>query len=231
MVCPKLAEGDVVRITRVDQCGRPVSGPDNAVVSSCWASVLMAPNVSTGTDIEMPGMNGQSCAFKRACPDFRGFDNTGNFWEASPEQIELLTGNPVVLDFNGDPVGWSDEQVACATGFALEIWQQVLGQECTGEEEGQWFYWLEPWLTNGLLGDVTVGPTGLQFSLTAASRKDSQWGVGPWDVQAADAINTPGPLLTSIGANQHRRAFLTTIAPPTAQCGYIAVPELESVSV
>jgi len=230
MPCPKLAEGDRIRVTRVDRCGRPVSGPDNAVVSECWASVLMAPNVNTGTDIEMPSMNGRSCAFKKACPDFRGFDNTASFWEASPEVIELLTGNPIVLDHAGEPVGWSDEAVACSTGFALEIWQQIMGVECTGDEDGLWMYWLQPWLTNGLLGDVTVANAGTSFTLTAASQKGAGWGVGPWNVQAADGINTPGPLLTAIGANQHRRAFLTTIAPPTAQCGYVAVPEMESVS-
>src|SRR5688572_16719533 len=130
MPCPKLAEGDVVRLTRVDQCGRPEAGADNAVQSECWSSVLMAPNVNAGTDIEMLNMRGRTCGFKRACPDFRGFNVTANFWEASPEQIELLTGNPVYLDEAGAPIGWDDCQVSCDSGFALEIWQQVVGQEC-----------------------------------------------------------------------------------------------------
>lgn len=225
MPCPKLAEGDSVRITRVDSCGRPVEGADNAVQSSCWASVQMAPNINTGTDIEMVGMNGQTCAFKRACPDFRGFDITGTFFEASPEQIEILTGNPVYFDHNGDPIGWDDTQVSCASGFALEIWQQIIGDECSDEAEGQWFYWLLPWLSGGVLGDVTVANEGLQFTLTAATRAGSLWYLGPWDVQAQDVLQTPGPLLTPIGSDTHRRAFLTTIAPPTdIECGYITVP-------
>lgn len=230
MPCPKLAEGDVVRITRVDSCGRPVEGEDNAVVSECWASVQMEPNVNTGTDIEMVSMNGRSCAFKRACPDFRGFDNTGTFFEASPEMIEILTGNPVYFDYDGNPIGWDDEQVACNTGFALEIWQQIIGDECVEGVSGQWFYWLEPWLTGGVLGGVTVNSEGLNFTLTAATRDASQWSLGPWDVQAQDALNTAGPLLTPIGSAGHRRAFITTIAPPTADCGYVTVPPNNVVS-
>jgi hypothetical protein len=184
----------------------------------------MTPNINTPADIEMINMRGQTCGFKRGCPDFRGFDITATFWEASPEQIELLTGNPVYFDYNGDPIGWDDEQVACNTGFALELWQEVLGEECTGEEDDLSFYWLMPWLTNGVLGAVTVQGEGLSFTITASTRSAGQWYLGPWDVQDQDGGPTAGPLLTPIGATTHRRSFLTTIAPPTAQCGYIEVP-------
>lgn len=225
MACPKLAEGDRVRITRIDECGRPVTGAENGALSECWASVQMTPNVNTGTDIEMTGMNGRSCAFKRACPDFRGYDVTATFWEASPEMIELLTGNPLVVDYDGNPVGWDDCQVPCAEGFALELWQSILGQECIGEEtSSQSFYWLLPWLTGGMLGDLTVNNEGLSFTLTASSRAGTQWQLGPWDVVAQDAQNTPGPLLTPLGPSCHRRGFITTVAPPDVDCGYVDVP-------
>lgn len=224
MPCPKLAEGEVVRLTRVDGCGAPVSGDDNGVLSECWASLQMSPNVNTGTDIEMIGMNGRSCAFKKACPDFRGYDVTATFFEASPEQIELLTGNPVYFDFDGNPIGWDDCSVACASGFAIELWQSILGQDCTDVEDVLSFYWLLPWLTNGILGDVTVNNEGLSFTLTASTRAGTQWDLGPWDVQAQDGDNTPGPLLTPLGSTCHRRGFITTVAAPTVDCGYVTVP-------
>lgn len=225
MPCPKLAEGEVVRITRVDSCGRPVEGEDNAVASECWASVQMEPIVNTPADIEFIAMNGRTCAFKRGCPDFRGYDITATFYEASPEQIELLTGNPVYFDYDGNPIGWDDEQVPCAGGFGLEIWQSILGQECQEEVETQSFYWLLPWITNGLLGGVTVGSEGLTFTVTGATRAGSGWALGPWDVQAQDGLNTPGPLLTPIGSATHRRGFITTIPAPTVEdCDYLTVP-------
>lgn len=224
MPCPKLAEGDVVRLTRVDDCGAPVEGADNAFVDDCWASVLMAPNVEAGTDIDFRSMSGRSCGFKRGRPSFRGFDITGEFFSASPEMIELITGNPVYLDYNGDPIGWDD----CADfdgNFALEVWQNVVGEECpTDDSDGVWFYWLLPWIENGVLGDVSVNQEGVTFSITANTKADGQWSGGPWDVQAADADNTPGPLLEAIGSGCHRRGFMTTITPPTAVCDYVTVP-------
>lgn len=143
----------------------------------------MAANVQQRTDISFTAMNGRNCGFKRGCPDFRGFNLTGNFFSASPEMIELMTGNAVYLDHAGNPIGWDDCTVRCRGGFGLEIWQQVVGEECPEEEteaEGIWFYWLLPWVTNGVLGDVTVNNQGVTFSLTgntrASGRRDSARG-------------------------------------------------------
>lgn len=228
MGCPKLAEGDGVRITRVDSCGRPVIGAKNAVADNCWATVSMVPNVNKGTDIKLTNMRGKSCGFKRACVEFLGFDITGTFYEASPEMIELLTGNPVYFDKFGQPIGWDDCGVPCTGGFALETWQNILGVSCNAGATGQWFYWLMPWLTNGVLGTILVDANGLTFTVTASTRNNAVWDVGPWQVQAQDTNNTPGALLTPIGTDCHRRSFLTTIAPPTYQCGYITVPPIVS---
>lgn len=229
MPCPKLAEGEVVRITRVDDCGAPVVGPDNAFISECWAQVQMTANIEQGDDITFTSMSGRSCGFKRRCPDFRGYDIEGQFFEASPEQVEILTGNPVYFDHNGDPIGWDDCRVACRGGFALEVWQNVVGEECPedGEAEGLWFYWLLPWVSNAVMGDVTIGNEGLTFTITGSTRNASRWGLGPWDIQAQDDEGTAGPLLTPLGTTCHRRGFLTTIAPPLPECGYQEVPPVD----
>lgn len=229
MGCPKLAEGEAVRITRVDGCGRPQSGADNAFASECWAEVAMKPNIDNGTDIKLVSMKGKNCGFKKACPDLLGFDVTAKFFEASPEMIEILTGNPVYFDHDGvTPIGWDDCAVACTSGFGLEIWQNVLVEGCAEDADGAWFYWLLPWLTNGVISDVTVNSSGLTFTLTASTRANNAWELGPWNVQAQDNRNTPGPLLTPIGADCHRRGFLTTIEPPTITCEYVTVPPVAS---
>jgi hypothetical protein len=222
--CPKLAEGEVVRLTRVDGCGAPEEGDDNGFVDDCWSSVAMAPNVEAGTDIDFRAMNGSSCGFKRGRSSFRGYDITGSFYSASPEMIELLTGNPLYLDWEGNPIGWDDCAVAVSGGFALEIWQNIVGEDCPEDGDALYWYWLMPWIENGTLGDVTVSEEGVTFTLTGNTRSNGRWEHGPWDVQAQDGIGTEGPLLTAVGSSCHRRSFLTTIAPPTAECGYITVP-------
>lgn len=224
--CVKLVEGDVVRLTRVDSCGRPVEGEDNAVVNECWASLAASPNIDSGTDIgPLKNMRGQSCGFRKACPTLLNLDLTGAFWDASAEQVDILTGNPLVFDQAGEPIGWDDCSVACETGFAIEIWQQILSSEaCDEGTDGSWYYWLYPHVTNGLIGELTVNSEGLSFPITGSTRAGEGWGLGPWDVMAQDGSNTPGPLLTPLGPDCHRRGFITTIEPPSAVCGWIAVP-------
>ena len=222
-ICPKVANGDIVRVTRLDNCGAPVEGADNAFVQDCWPSVAMAPNVQAGADIELTAANGSQCGFKRGRPSFRGFDLTFQFFAASPEFIELLTGSPLVLDFNGDAVGWDDCDVV--GDFAFEVWADVLGEECPDDSDGVWFYLLLPWVGNGRLSwDGTINDGGVTFEVTGNTRDLGRWSLGPWDVMAADAEGTAGPLLTEIGAGCHRRAFRTTIAPPTAACETVLVP-------
>lgn len=227
-VCPKLAEGEVVRITRVDSCGAPEEGAGNAFVDDCWASVAMAPVTEAGTDIRFRGANGNSCGFKRGRPSLDGFDLTFTFFSASPEMVELLTGNPVYDDYNGDPIGWDDSCPTVGAGFAFEVWQNIVGEDCPTDGDGLWFYWLLPWVQNGQLGEVTVSNEGVNFVLTANTRSNSRWYLGPWDVQAQDAIGTAGPLLEVVGSECHRRGFMTSIEPPTAACATIVVPTVNS---
>lgn len=223
MSCPLIANASVIRVTRVDACGRPVCGDDNGFVFDCFASLDMARNVEDGADIEYKAANGRICGFKRGCPSFRGFDITLNFYAVSPELIEIMTGSPVVYDFAGNPIGYDDCSIQCNSGFAIELWAEVLGEDVCPEEatgDGAWIYFLLPWVSNGQLGDLSVGSEQATLTLTGATRAGGRWGLGPYDVQAQDASGTPGPMLTPLDANCHRRTFITTIAPPEQSCEY-----------
>lgn len=225
MTCPLIANLDTVRVTRVDACGRPVCGDDNGFVFDCLASVAMNPNTDDGDDVSYKAANGRQCGFKRGCPTFNGYDVEVNFFSVSPEFLEITTGNPVVYDYAGKPIGYDDCSLQCNSGFALELWAEVLGEDvcATGGSGGAWIYFLLPWVTNGILGDLEVGSEAVTLQLTGATRAGGGWGTGPYDVIAKDAAGTPSPLLTPLGATCHRRTMVTTIAPPNPVCDYVPV--------
>ncbi|MYR64415.1 hypothetical protein GTY54_52130 [Streptomyces sp. SID625] len=186
----------------------------------------MNPNTDDGNDVSYKAANGRQCGFKRGCPTFNGYDVEVNFFSVSPEFLEITTGNPVVYDYAGRPIGYDDCSLQCNSGFALELWAEVLGEDvcaADGAGDGAWIYFLLPWISNGILGDLEVGSEAVTLQLTGSSRAGGGWGVGPYDVMAADAANTPGPLLTPLGSTCHRRTFLTTIAPPEPVCAYAPV--------
>jgi len=224
MSCPLIANADVMRLTRLDRCGNPIAGEDNGFVFDCFASLAMNNNSDDGEDIEYRASNGRICGFKRGCPTFRGFDIEMNVFSVSPELIEILTGNPVVLGYDGQPIGFDTCSVRCDTGFALELWAEVLGEECAEGAQGQWIYFLLPWVTNGLLGDLEIGSEAVTLQITGATRAGGSWGVGPYDVMPTDAAGTPGPMLTPLDSSCHRRTFITTTPPPVPSCDYAAVP-------
>ncbi|WP_030236764.1 hypothetical protein [Streptomyces sp. NRRL S-350] len=223
MGCPLTAEASTIRLTKVDGCGRPVCANDSGYVFDCFSTLAMNVNTTDGTDIEYKAANGRQCGFKRGCPTFNGYDLELHFFSLAPEFIDIATGNPVYFGYDGKPIGYDDCSVQCNSGFALEIWTEVISDECAVGATGQWMYFLLPWVTNGLLGDIELGSEAVDLTLTGATRAGGKWGVGPYNVQAKDAANTAGTMLTPLGSTCHRRTFLTTIAPPAAVCDYVAV--------
>lgn len=220
---PMIANAATVRVTRVDGCGRPVCGPDNAFVTDCFASLNQEANINEGEAVEFRAANGRLCGYKPACPTLLGYNITWNFFGASPELIEIMTGSPIYFGFDGRPIGFDTCNIPCRAGFALEMWTEVVGEDVCPEEatgEGAWVYWLWPWVTNGMLGDLEMGAEAVTLSLTGATRTGGRWGVGPYDVVEQDAAGTPGPMLTPLGPDCHRRVFVTTVAPPEPSVDY-----------
>lgn len=81
--------------------------------------------------------------------------------------------------------------------------------------ERQWGYTLFPHLRGGILGGFKFDGGLVSFTLRGAqTRRASQWGVGPHDIEG------PHERLTSpVSRNLSWRMFVTTGAPPTEQCG------------
>jgi hypothetical protein len=225
VVAPLISNAATVRVTRVDGCGRPVCGEDSSYVTDCFASVNMEANVEEGEDITFTAANGRQCGFKKGCPTLNGFDVTFTFFQASPELIEIMTGSPVYFDYAGRPIGFDSCSIPCKSGFALEVWTDVLGEDVCEDEtaEGSWVYFLLPWLSNGIIGDLELGAEGVNLELTGATKAGGKWDVGPYDVQPQDAAGTPGPMLTPLGPTCHRRTFLTSTPPPEPSTTYLPV--------
>jgi hypothetical protein len=212
------------RITQVDACGAPVTG-QNGFVSDCWASISMSTVVDEQDDRIYRAPNGTICAVKRGCVTPLGLDVEINMQQISPEAVEIMTGNPVVMDNLAAVSGFDDCVINCDTGFALEMWATLLGQPCTTTGAQQYLYVLLPWITNARLGDLEFNDGNLDVTVSGSTRAAGNWGTGPYDVVLNGAApGTPGPMLTPLGPACHRRIQTTTVAPPAASCTYAAVP-------
>lgn len=228
-----LVRGRVMRVTKVDGCCAPVFGPDNMVVTDGFVSVALTANVNEPEEILVTNAAGKTCVRDPGCPEFQGYNAEITFCEVSPCLFSLVTGQPAVLDANGDTVGFrmNSRISACDQGFALEVWMGVPGVACSGDE-GAFGYLLLPCLQGGVVGDFTIENAAVTFTVTGAVTKDGNgWGVGPYDV-VDDMNGDPAPLPNPLDPDDHLYVVFTTVPPPdeTDGCAELTPPTVTSAT-
>lgn len=225
--CWKSIHGLVARATRVDECGIPVEGPCSVVTTDGFVTVNYSPEIAEGEEIELRNAAGKLCVSNQDCPEMKWINLEIEFCQVDPDLFSLMTGYPVVLNFEGTGVGNRiTETVQCNSGVALEVWTEVPSQECSTSGNKQYGYFLLPWLTNAIIGDFSLENDAATFTLSGRTKSPSGWGVGPHNVDPIDDANPPtaGPLLTPIQSGEHLDFHLTTVAPPEPECGCTALP-------
>lgn len=229
--CFSLIRGRVMRVTRLDGCGARVLGPDSTVVSDGFITVSLAPQTDEGTTISVTNAAGRVCILDTPTPTFTGYTIEIAFCGVDPDLLALVANMPLVANGAGDSVGFrvNSGTDLSATGFALEIWSNVPATACEEGASATYGYMLVPFVKGGILGDVSIGNDAVNFTLTGAASKDgSSWGVGPYDV-VLDETDEESPLLEAIDSLDHLHVQLTSVAPPEAACGAVALGTLTTL--
>lgn len=230
-----LVRGRRMRVTRTDGCGDPVLGPDSVVTSEGFISVGLTANQEEGETISVTNAAGNVCILDEPTPKFLNYGVTVAFCGVNPELINLMTGQPLVMNDAGDEaVGFGVDTTVdlTASGFALEVWSNVPVGACEGNVTAQYGYFLLPFLKGGVLGDFSIENAAINFTLTGAVTKDgNEWGVGPYDV-TRNTAGVAGPLNEAIPSTRHLHMELVSVAPPAAAEGSTAlgVPATSAVA-
>lgn len=222
-VCESPIRGLAMRATRVNNCGTPVEGLTGYAVSCGFVSIGLSANIDDGTEIVVRTAGGKLCINEPACRTLTRYDVTIEFCQVDPELFELIAGHRLLVDYKGDSVGHTvDEEINCETGFALEIWSQLAGGDCNADGSANYYYWLLPWVSNGVIGgDITIEDGPVTFTFEGQTKSNSSWCRGPYDVVAQDAALTPGPLLApGVLDGEHLYARIVELEPPECPCGY-----------
>jgi len=217
-----LVRGRVMRVTKVDGCCAPVFGDDNQVVTEGFVSVALTANVNEPEEISVVNAAGKTCVRDPGCPEFQGYNAEITFCEVSPCLFSLVTGQPSVMDGDGEVIGFrmNTSVSTCDSGFALEVWMGVPGVACSGDA-GAFGYLLLPCLQGGVVGDFTIENAAVTFTVTGAVTKDGNgWGVGPYNV-VEDAAGVDGPLPDPLDPDDHLYVIFTTLAPPAPTDGCV----------
>lgn len=226
--CYSSIQGLAMRATRIDGCGTPVTGGATDVVTSDgFVSIGLAAQIEEGTDYTQKNASGKLCVSEKGASALTRYAAAISFCQVDVQLYELVAGVRMVTDFGGDAVGFAvDENLSDGAGWGLEVWTKVPptpDAPCDPAGTGTYLYWLLPWLVDGRLGDFTIEDSTATFTVSANTRKNNVWGVGPYDVVPINVGGTAGPLDTpGILPTEHLYQRLTTIEPPTVDCGYAA---------
>lgn len=220
-----LVRGRALRVTKLDGCGAVLPGPRSQVSTEGFISVGLTANNEEGETISVTNAAGNICILDEPAPRFTGYSIEVAFCGVDPELFSLMTGQPIVLDADGDTaigVQVNSDVDVDLSGFAMELWSNVPVAACDESGGASYGYMLIPFVKGGVLGDLTVENGAINFTLTGASSKDgNEWGVGPYDV-VRDGTGDPSPLLEPLPSKNHLHLQLTTVAPPAFTEG--AVP-------
>jgi len=228
--CVSLSRGKMLRITKLDECGAVVEGPASTLTMKAFVSGTITPNYQDAEEITQPDANGDRCIDDRSDVALRWLDISLIVCTIDPTMINLITGDPLVLDDAAptpNTVGFRiDADLTGSASFGLELWSGVSGQACTTTGFPKYGYWLFPWVKDAQWGEWVVQNGALILTFTARAVFGGDWGVGPYDDIRRDATvpATLEPLLTPIEPTQPMHFEVTTAPLPTPACGATVLP-------
>lgn len=214
----------VLRLTKLDACGVPITGVANKsmLVSAGLVKVSITAEYEEGEDTVQKNGNGDIC-FQHKDPDQIKYLSTEvQFCGVDPEAWSMITGQPLVLDAEGNAVGLRLSSRPLEARVGLEVWTDVPGQACAGGQQPFGYFCL-PFLGSGRVGDLELAVSAAEFTLTSQTKPGTGWGVGPYNV-VRDDTDAAAPLADALTATDHAILLQTTVAPPAPTNGAVLLP-------
>jgi hypothetical protein len=218
-----------IRATRLDSCGNPVEGECSTVVTDGIITVEIAREYEDREDFFKKNADGVFCVKKTDPPLLKWINLTLTFCNVDPDLVNLIAGEELLTDdaTPANTIGFRNSEGATGSvNVAIEVWTRTAGGPC-GPDETRFGYLLFPWVIEGTISDLTLENGAADFVMTARTQSGSPWGVGPYTVVESAAVATLGdplPLFDPVESGDHELWLWTTLDPPTAACGCIALP-------
>ena len=227
-VCRSLSRLARVRLTRLDECGAPDPGPLGTLVSNAYINIDASPQYLDPEEITQLNGNGDICISDQGVPQLRWLNLTMVVCQIDPDAVNIVTGNPLVVDEAVTPntKGFRiDGSLTGTANFALEVWTGVTGQACDAEGNREYGYFLFPYVVQARIDDWSFANAAVNFSVTARTAIDSGWGTGPaaYLVRRDAVTEAAEVLLTAVTDDTHMHYEVVTVAPPAAACGATAL--------
>lgn len=207
--CVSPIQALVVRFTRLDICGAPVTGVGSSqVVLDAFTEIANAPNYEEGQRFLLRRADGAPCVNQKGNGFLNWIDQTITLCTLNPDATVLVTGDRLISDgVTGTGVAFSDALLT--EHYSVEVWQPVAGQACDTEGQQLFVYWAFPNCSDAQIETFTFQNDSFTFGWKQRTFVASPlWTIG--DEWLGDAA--------AWGEDEHFAFNITTTAPPTAAC-------------
>lgn len=208
----KSIKGRVVRITRLNECGAVVVGSCSTVVSSCFVSVTLSPEIEAGDEYLLKSAWGDLCVNDKDPDKIKWLNVSIDFAEINPDILDIIANmNPIISA--PDTIGSTLGQNTNSDAFALEVWTKRTGATCNAATP-EWGYFVVPYVRNGRLdGDITIENGTLTTSVIGqAFGAPATWGLDPYG---------GNPLGATFPVGDYMGMSVTTVQPPADTNGCV----------
>lgn len=215
--CATPIKAQVIRFTRVDECGVPIVGPMSAqVTSDSFTQIENAPNYEAGQRYLLRKANGQPCVNQVDPGFFNWLQQTTTLCTLDPDLIAMVTGEQLITD-SDEAVGTTMGEGLLTARFSKEVWQPIAGEgACDDTGQQLYVYWAFPNEGDAQIQNFTFQNDAFTFAFASRTRRASSL----WDI--GDAYLADNPAATW-DPGKHFAWAITNVAPPVAACGAVLV--------
>lgn len=208
--------GKTVRVTKLDNCGNPVSGAGGMYVTTGFVTVKSTENYDNGNDIKISNANDTVVVYDKGKETLLNLTMSMEFAVSDTGAIPMMTGDTVITDAGPLTAGWVQSALQPLPAyFALEVWTGLANQACAGTVQ-KYGYWLFPFIENGRVTAGDIANASIPFTIMGNTKQGNAWGKGPYDVISSSSSSVvPAWLPAILPTTAHRVFFVTTVAPPT----------------
>ncbi len=210
---------EVGRVALVDDCtGEPIAGASNGYTFGGITALTWEPVVEEGTDTTVKDMCGNVCMKDVQCDQTTGYNVEITLCRPDNELVALLTGEPIIVDGEGNTVGYfQTDDSNCAPFVSLELFERIPDSQCSDGVKYRRIIFPKIRITQ--TAPEREGPIRLlKLGGTAESSFGSGWADGPFN-------DSPVNFATSLGPND--KFFISEVyevEAPSPSCGYTEVP-------
>lgn len=219
-LCVTPIKGRVMRVMKLDVCGNPVTGAGNLVVADGFIMVHPTPEYEDGSEFIKKRADGALCVNQKDPGQLKRVGLEKTYCTMDPDLIVLQTGSrEITTSATGTGVFFNDSLVTAR--FSLEVWQNVTGRGACDPTTGlqRYVYWAFPNVGNTQIQDFQIENNALEWKEKAETQSaGASWGVFPTVLPPSGYLSS-----SSFVAGDHYAYNITTVAPPAAACGAVAL--------